>query len=228
MRELPALLNAWVRKLVVQAHRRGQEQEEHERRPCHRIAQQTSPCLPWHQGVPRDICREQPEIDKRVTGEPEQGPCQEGVGPMLPSQRPRNEHAQHLSGESEGRNTPHHKGDQGHERRQRCALVWVLHSPDTRGPDQIEGDQPGPHHHQCEPNVEGPVGLQGWIERQHDRGRIPQEGDRRQDKSARHEPVRAPREPAARQRHRESPSHHERQEATDKKRGPDEGVHDPV
>src|SRR4029450_2241827 len=101
-----------VCKLVVQAHRRGQEQKKDERTACHGVAKQLSPRLPWYQGVPGDVRREQPEIDNRMSREPEQGTCQEGVGPTLPPQRPRDEHQQHFGRQSQRRDAPHRKGDQ--------------------------------------------------------------------------------------------------------------------
>src|SRR5262249_20723159 len=72
--------------------------------------------------------------------------------------------------------------------------------PSTIGPDEIQGAQPGPGHDQREPDVEGPMGLQGWIKRKHDRGRIAQEWHSRHDEATRHQAVRRPGQGAARQR----------------------------
>jgi len=127
-----------------------------------------------------------------MSREPEQGARQEGIGPTLPSQRPRDKHQQHFGRESQRRDAPHRKGDHGHERRQWSALTWMLRPPGTIGQDQMQGDQPGSCHDQREPDVEGPMGLQGRIKRKHHRGRVAQEGNSRQDESTRHKAVRHP------------------------------------
>src|SRR5262249_57347820 len=69
--QLPALPNARVSKLVVQADWRGQEQEEQERGTSHGIAKQTAPRLLWYQSVPGDVRRQEPEINDWVAREPE-------------------------------------------------------------------------------------------------------------------------------------------------------------
>ncbi len=88
--ELPPLVNAGVRVLVMDADRRGEEQEQDERSARHRIAQELAARLPRHQRVPGHVRGQEPEVHDRVTGEPEQCPGEQRVGPAHETERPGN------------------------------------------------------------------------------------------------------------------------------------------
>ena len=76
LNELPPLVDPGLRDLVVETERRGQDQEQDERGARHRVAEELPAGLPWHEHVPRDVGRQQPEVNNGVTGEPEErSPC---------------------------------------------------------------------------------------------------------------------------------------------------------
>ena len=72
VQQLPALVNAGVRVLVMDADRRREDEEQDERGPGHRVAEELASGLARHQHVPRNVRGEQPEVDARMPGEPEE------------------------------------------------------------------------------------------------------------------------------------------------------------
>ena len=103
VQELPPLVDAGVRVLVVDADRRGEEQEQDERGARHRIAEELAARLPRHQRVPGHVRGQEPEVDDRVAGEPEERPGEQRVGPADEPERPRDEEHEHLGGEAHAR-----------------------------------------------------------------------------------------------------------------------------
>jgi hypothetical protein len=129
VQELPGLVDARIRVLVMDADRRGQDQEQDERGPRHRIAEELAAGLARHQRVPRDVRGQEPEVDDRVAGEPEERPRQERVGSADEPERPRDEEQEHLGGQAHRRERPHREGDERHERRQGRPLPWIPRLP---------------------------------------------------------------------------------------------------
>jgi hypothetical protein len=112
VQQLPALMDAGVGILMVDAHGDGEGQKEEEQHPRHGVAEQPPTRLGGDHGVPRDVGRKQPEIHDGMPREPEERARQERVGAREPVERPGDEQKQHLSSDAQGGDGPHGKGDQ--------------------------------------------------------------------------------------------------------------------
>ena len=104
--ELPAGRHAGVDELMVEAHRRRQQDEQHERQPGQRIAEQFPARDPRRDGVPDDVGRQQPEVDERVAEPPEEDARQHRVDGVDDAQRPRNQQDQYLGRHAYGGPVP--------------------------------------------------------------------------------------------------------------------------
>ncbi len=159
-----------VRVLVVEPDRDREQEEEDEDDAGQHVADQYPTRLPGHQGVPRHVGREQPGVDDRMPGEPEQRAREQRVRLRDPTRGPREEEHQELGGDRQRRQEPHHVADHGDEREQRDARVGVIALPAPQHDQHVRQREPGAHDDQDQPDVVRPVRLERRIRRvQHTR-----------------------------------------------------------
>ena len=177
-----------IDKLMMEAQRHREHQEQPHRQAGQRIAEELAAGLLRQHPVPGDVGRQQPEIDQRVAGEPEVGARQLRVGAGDQPQRGRQQHRQDLDRDAQGGELPHDHRHQAAEGDKRRANAGVLLAPGHVGEVEAETFDPASDNDQRQPHIESPVRLQRRIERVENRGLIQQDRDRGGDQADHHHP----------------------------------------
>ena len=163
-----------------------------------------------------------------MTGEPKERASQFRIGSVDQTQRMGKEHREDFDRHSQGGDLPQDHGDQTAECDERGPCLQVLFSPVVVRQIEAIALDPAPDHHKGEAQIEGPVGLEGWIEGVEHARPAGEDRNGRHHQAHHHGQESGPVEARVLEGPIEPHDGGEGQEPGDEEGGPDQGVQDAV
>ena len=135
---------------------------------------------------------QQPEVDDRVPGVPEERARQQRVDAVAQAERPGDQEDDDRDDDADRGEHPHHPGDRAHVGHQRRRLVRVRLAPHVAHADDLGADHQARDHDERQPGVEAPVAVERRVERVQHVARVAEDADAGDDEAGEADAVRAP------------------------------------
>src|SRR5206468_4073356 len=132
---------SWIGKLVMYANGGAEDKQRGERNASGKIAEQLSTGQAREHRVIKNVCGKQPEIDQRMTKEPEKRAGKDNIYSGSPTERPRQQLNEDFVSHGQGGDLPNSKCGVHSDDAQRRFLSGMRFAPaEVNGNPGVESD----------------------------------------------------------------------------------------